>query len=181
MAFRECNCLRDFRPNGGVRLGYLCLLGTGVAGPGLRRTYLGTVWDPRELHLPQGLEAVGDAWFVGSGLERLVVSNSVRGLGTLAFSDCEQLHEVVFAADSRLERIGDECFSHCGLLGVAVPRGVRTIGRLAFYDCRELSSLRFEAGSLLQRVGREAFGRTPLGPEQLAFPNGVEEDAEEDQ
>lgn len=55
-------------------------------------------------------------------------------------------------------------------------RGRRAIGSYAFYNCQSLSSLRFAAGSRLERVGREAFCDTRLGPEQLAFPNAVEEE-----
>ena len=44
--------------------------------------------DPRELFLPDGLEAVGDHWFQESYIEKLVVSSGVRRLGVCAFALC---------------------------------------------------------------------------------------------
>ena len=180
MAFRECRCLRDFRPNGGVRLGYLCLLGTGVADPGLRRTYLGTVWDSRELRLPQGLEAVGDAWFVGSCLERLFVSDSVRGLGTLAFSDCERLREVVLLFDydqgniSNFRYLPDE-------LGEDIRNGIQRIQTNAFDGCQNLSFFSFRDGSRLKRINAPAHAWFTEWKWRLSKGVSEKQDAEERQ
>ena len=46
---------------------------------------------PRVLRLPDGLEAVGEGWFRGSAVARLVVSAGVRTLGNAAFAGCRGL------------------------------------------------------------------------------------------
>ena len=51
------------------------------------------------LRLPDGIETIGNNWFVGAEMEKLVVPSSVRSLGVGAFSCCKQLREVVFLFD----------------------------------------------------------------------------------
>ena len=48
------------------------------------------------LRLPDGIETIGNNWFVGAEIEKLVVPRSVRKFGEYAFSDCERLREVIF-------------------------------------------------------------------------------------
>ena len=57
------------------------------------------------LCLPDDLEAVGRRWFQHSGIEKVIVPNSVKTLGEGAFVGCERLREIVFEPGSRLERI----------------------------------------------------------------------------
>ena len=51
------------------------------------------------LRLPDGIETIGNNWFVGAEMEKLVVPSSVRSLGAGAFSCCDNLREVVFLFD----------------------------------------------------------------------------------
>ena len=132
--------------------------------------------DPKVLCLPDGLEVVGDGWFVKSNIEKLIVQNTVRVLGNSAFSGCRQLREVVFEPGSQLETIGDGCFSSCGIEQVTIPRSVRDIGSYAFWDCRSFRSLVFEDGSLLKHVGEDALGVTPLYNENWLFPSTAQVD-----
>lgn len=37
--------------------------------------------DPKVLRLPHGLETVGDAWFIGSDIQKVFIPNTVRELG----------------------------------------------------------------------------------------------------
>ena len=129
--------------------------------------------NPSVLRLPDGLEAVGDGWFRGAGIEQLAIPNCVRKLGNFAFSGCEGLRELVFEPGSRLKSIGEHCFSHCALERVELPRSVRTIGDSAFRDCGRLCALSFEEGSRLTRVGHCAFACTRLRPESVAYPAGL--------
>ena len=186
-AFAACERLADLRLGDDVReLGWLCFWAAGVADPKLpphmMREQLGLDQrDPRELRLPDELEEVGEDWFRDSEVEQLVVPGSVRVLGRSAFAGCERLREVVFESGSRLEIIRAACFSDCGLTKMLIPRGVRSIGPMAFYDCWRLSALAFEEDSALRSVGSMAFYDTRLGPEQLRYPNRVEESGEEDE
>ena len=61
--------------------------------------HVGLQEDPKVLRLPDGIEEVGDMWFWGNEIERLVVPSSVRKFGEYAFSDCERLREVIFLFD----------------------------------------------------------------------------------
>ena len=58
--------------------------------------------DSKVLLLPNGLKAVGNWWFSGSDIEKVIIPNSVESLGESAFYRCEQLREVVFEPGSRL-------------------------------------------------------------------------------
>ena len=44
--------------------------------------------DLKVLRLPDGLETVGDSWFMHTGIERLIIPSSVKTLGKSAFSGC---------------------------------------------------------------------------------------------
>ena len=122
---------------------------------------------------------MGDRWFEESNIKQVIIPNSVKGLGDWAFANCEQLREVVFERDSRLESIGDSCFINCRLASVVIPKSVRDIRGGAFYGCRYLSQLAFEEGSQLRYIGSCAFDGTQLVPEQLEYPNAVEESESE--
>ena len=76
------------------------------------------------LRLPDGLETVGDGWFVSTNIEKLIVSSSVKTLGNCAFSCCRQLREISFEPGSCLERIEEYCFERCGLTRIVIPRSV---------------------------------------------------------
>ena len=45
--------------------------------------------DLKVLRLPDGLETVGDGWFMHTGIEKLIISSSVKTLGNSAFSYCK--------------------------------------------------------------------------------------------
>ena len=132
---------------------------------------LGLGQDPTVLRLPDGLEVVGDSWFILSDIEKLIIPNCVKKLGNYAFSNCVRLREVVFEAGSQLETIGRYCFSSCGIERMTVPRSVRDIGNDAFDGCRRLCSFAFEDGSLLEHVGRNVLLGTQLEGEKGLFPH----------
>lgn len=50
----------------------------------------------KELELPSGLEFVGDEWFANSGIEKVIISATVKELRTEVFKDCQNLKKVVF-------------------------------------------------------------------------------------
>lgn len=183
MAFAECNKLRRFQLNEGIReLGYLCLWKTGLSRLKLptqtqatpERLGLGQKY-AKVLCLPQGLETVGKEWFRGSDIKKLVVPSSVRELGESAFVLCDRLREVVFEPGSQLERIEDSCFCGCDFRRVIVPRSVRLIGTCAFKDCGKLSSLEFEDDSRLDSVGAYALAGTQLTPTNVRLPSTVKD------
>ena len=123
------------------------------------------------LRLPCGFVAVGSWWFQGRALRRVVVSSSVRRLGSCAFQDCAELHEVIFEPGSTLTDIGESCFERTALEKFVVPQSVRTIGSYAFRGCLRLCSVSAEDGSVLQSVGFWAFQGTELKREDVSLPN----------
>lgn len=97
--------------------------------------YYGTI----ELDLPdtfRGLPVsrVGERAFSGIGMKRLILGNEIVELAASAFSDCDDLEEVVF--NNKLERIGNSAFSGCSALqSVDLPASVREIGNSTFKYC----------------------------------------------
>ena len=169
LAFAGCGALRVFRPNEGLReLGALCLWRTAASRPRMppraRRTraQLGLGRDPGVLRLPEGLDVVGEDWFRGTGIRKLVVPASVAVLGARAFQGCRRLRELVFEPGSRLEYVNERCFEGCALREVLFPRSLRVIDAMAFLDCRELAAVCFEEGSQLGVAGFNAFHGTRL-------------------
>ena len=101
----------------------------------------------------------------------MVVSNSIRVIGELAFAYCRQLREVVFEPGSRLSLLEYGCFDGTGISSIVIPRSVTHIGRCAFARCWNLSTLSFEDGSRLKSVGERAFHGTQLRPETVEYPS----------
>ena len=79
------------------------------------------------VELPEGLEAVGEFWFVDSNVEKAIISASVREIQKGAFACCKRLREVDFAEGSVLERIDELCFYNTGLESITIPSLVREI------------------------------------------------------
>lgn len=131
------------------------MLGTGVTDlhiPShikMTREQLGLDQDPKELRLPDGLEAVGAWWFADSDIEKVFIPNTVQELGEYAFTGCLKLCEIIFEPGSELKKIGKCCFLANAVKSVVIPKSVRSIGERAFYGCSKLNSLTFEKGSRL--------------------------------
>ena len=96
----------------------------------------------REINLPEGLLKIGDNAFAGSGLENLVLPNTLQYYGTYCFCGCEQLQSayVVGGTTSYAERLVPfYAFSGCiSLKNLTIAEGVETIYGYAFSDCDAL-------------------------------------------
>lgn len=99
-----------------------------------RKAFAGDV-ELRSVNLPDSLVQIGASAFAGSGLIRLEVPESVRSIGSRAFSRCDDLRDVELS--SGLESIGDEAFAHCrSLVHLSIPATVREMGvRVTFDTC----------------------------------------------
>ena len=91
--------------------------------------------DSKVLRLPNGLKGVGNLWFSGSDIEKVIIPNSVESLGESAFSECKQIHEIIFEPGSCLKSIGDCCFAGSGLREIIIPKSISSIGKSAFHNC----------------------------------------------
>ena len=89
----------------------------------------------KSANLPDSLVRIGASAFAGSGLIRLEVPESVRSIGSRAFSRCDDLRDVELSRG--LESIGDEAFAHCrSLVHLSIPATVREMGVRVTFDTR---------------------------------------------
>lgn len=89
----------------------------------------------KSANLPDSLVQIGASAFAGSGLIRLEVPESVRSIGSRAFSRCDDLWDVELSRG--LESIGDEAFAHCrSLVHLSIPATVREMGVRVTFDTR---------------------------------------------
>lgn len=89
----------------------------------------------KSANLPDSLVQIGASAFAGSGLIRLEVPESVRSIGSRAFSRCDDLRDVELSRG--LESIGDEAFAHCrSLVRLSIPATVREMGVRVAFDTR---------------------------------------------
>ncbi len=92
--------------------------------------------------------------FKNSDIEKLVIPEGVREIGTETFSGCKKLKEVVLP-DS-LESIGAGAFFGCtSLESIVIPGTVKKIGDRAFYGCSALENVTINEG--VKGVGCESF------------------------
>ena len=93
----------------------------------------------RRVILPESLRQIGEMAFSGcSHLRVLTIPGGVQRVGTLAFAKCSQLERV--RIEPGVVQLGPSCFSKCAALKrVEVPASVTQIGGGAFFGCsREL-------------------------------------------
>ena len=95
------------------------------------------------LYIPKGTEVIKDKEFSGRGdIKKVVFPSSVKAVGIMSFSHCENLEEVVFPSDSICFLIAQGAFEKCyKMKKVVLPLALEEIGKFAFRDNRELKSL----------------------------------------
>lgn len=96
-----------------------------------------------EIEMPYGLVEIKESAFKFSGIEKIVLPNSVRIIGESTFSCCEKLKEVVLS--NSLKRIPRDCFGYCKILKeITIPRSVVFINNTAFHECTILELVKIE-------------------------------------
>ena len=110
--------------------------------------------------VPDGVTKLG-LFQNNSSLTKIVIPASVTSINQYAFTNCSNLAEVTFAANSRVTQIGPYTFNNTRLNAFEVPASVTEIGDNAFNTSR-LGTLTFEAGSQLRTIGGGAFGGNNL-------------------
>lgn len=89
---------------------------------------------------PSTVGSIGDGAFYYSGLEEVILSESIESLGIGVFSNCNDLKKVEINA--RLEVIPVSAFYYCTYLNeVTLPSTIKKIDKGAFYACRSLSTM----------------------------------------
>ena len=102
--------LMDQRPGIERCLGGATIIRPAPPGTVLGNVTLGQLRNTKVVVLPKGLRAVGEAWFVGSGIEEVVIPKGVAEIQTAAFAHCARLRQVSFASQWHLKKIGPYAF-----------------------------------------------------------------------
>ena len=90
-----------------------------------------------------------------SKIEKVVIKDGVKYIGSRAFQYCQGLKEAEIAGTVAV--IGEEAFSHCVILKtVMLSSGTEVIGNGAFVDCHSLAEITLP--DTLTTIGDEAFG-----------------------
>ncbi len=110
-----------------------------------------------EMIIPDKVEYIGSNafgnWSGGCSLTRVVLSNSLKTIGSGAFQSCYQLKEVVF--NNSLKRIEENAFYYSGIETLKLPTSLEYIGWGAFSGCSSLKEIRIP--SSVRTLEDEAF------------------------
>ena len=99
----------------------------------------------QEVTLPQGLTAIGSYAFQKTGLEQLILPDSLKIIDDYAFDECSVLRKVVLSAS--LEEMGKGAFLACeSLESVTLPDRSITMGASIFSVCKRLTEVIMPAG-----------------------------------
>lgn len=108
---------------------------------------------------PDGLKSIESYAFTGSGLEKIVIPDSVTDVGWYAFSECRDLTEAVLG--SGCDFINEGLFYNCiSLTKVVIPDIVTEISYDAFQGCSSLEKITLPAA--LKYIDMYAFKDTGL-------------------
>ena len=103
------------------------------------------------------------------GCNNTVIPNSVTGIGTHAFYDCDGLTSITIP--NSVTSIGEYAFYSCsGLTSVTIPNSVTSIGSSAFSGCSGLTSI--EIPNSVTSIGEYAFSSCS-GLTSVVIGNGV--------
>ncbi len=83
------------------------------------------------MNIPGNVKNIGQMAFQNSGIEEVILPDSVKTIEYGVFSGCENLMDVTFGTG--VTAIGDAAFAFCtNLRNIVLPSKVKTIGELAF-------------------------------------------------
>ncbi len=102
----------------------------------------------KKLEFSEWVSKINSWVFCGSGINHLIISNSVESIEKNAFESCKNLTDIsIDIRSSRLKCIGDFCFYNCRRLRyVDIPETVKEIGILAFYNVDHTNELNIKYG-----------------------------------
>lgn len=123
----------------------------------------------KTVEIISGESIVGRAFYGCTSLESVLISDSVKSIGSYAFYNCKELAKIVLPND--ITRIEDSVFSGCKkLTNIIIPENVISIGRDAFRSCASLNSIVIP--KKVSSIGSQAFLDTVLGSAVFMNPIG---------
>lgn len=105
------------------------------------------------VELPNSLQRIMDASFMGTSLTGIVIPEKVDSIGNYAFFNCESLENFV-SNSTKLDYIGEYAFKNCPLTIIDLSKGVREIGNGAF---SESNIKEIKLPSNIEKIGSNAF------------------------
>ena len=166
-----------------------------ISGTGNMDDYTHTKYDEGNANTPWSQ--------VSAQIRKIVVENSVAGIGNNAFRECDNLREVtigngvinigeeafeycrelyVATLGNNIENIGWGAFSNTGLISIKIPSSVTNIGEGAFIECDSMTAIYVDKdnryycsvnGALLDK-DKTIVIRCPAGMEgEYQVPKGV--------
>lgn len=118
---------------------------------GENKLIVGSLWTV----IPESITRIGaDAFWGRWGLETINIPNSVKEIGSHAFSWCF-LNEITLP--SELEVLEEGAFASTDLQSIILPASLKTIGKEAFNDCPQLTNVTVQNTVPLELDGGETF------------------------
>ncbi len=93
-----------------------------------------------EFQVPDGVETIGENAFGGSGIEEVILPDSVKEIEEYAYYSCVSLK--TFKSGSGLEKLGNSCFGACiSLSDITLNEGLKEVGEGCFSSCSALKEI----------------------------------------
>ncbi|WP_311330267.1 leucine-rich repeat domain-containing protein [Capnocytophaga sputigena] len=119
--------------------------------------------------LPKNLTEIKYGTFRDSALENIVLTNSIKVIGKMAFGGCESLTTVCIPEG--VSKIDEYAFINCvSLEDITIPNSVTYIGDLAFEYCTSLKKITISSNLVL--IGASAF-KSCYSLRSISIPNKV--------
>ena len=88
----------------------------------------------------EGTDYIHGGLFAGSGLKTITIPDTVTGIGSYAFANCENLENITLPAN--LSTIGEYAFCYCtSIKNVSIPDTITDIGTGAYENCTALTDV----------------------------------------
>ncbi len=97
------------------------------------------------------------AFFYCAQMTSITIPQTVKKIGSWAFSATARLDKITFQGTPQLRTIGAQAFYSSALASITIPKSVTKIDANAFNDCESLKTVTFEANSNLDEIGYAAF------------------------
>lgn len=124
----------------------------------------------REVSIPSSVKEIRESAFGHSGIESVIIPESVTVMGNFLFGNCQRLKSVVIKGVPADGVLPDRTFFQCSYMtDLQLPEGLKVIGEFALYstEIRELV-----VPSTVVEIRAGAFGQ--CGMSRLVLPEGLE-------